>query len=382
MTNDNAPLRVSIVFEFPTLHGGERSLLAAIDELRRTGDDVAFTAFAPARGPLAEALAARGIEHWPWSMRDEHGERRRAGEAEAELREGLSTLVPDVIHANSLAMGRVLGRLHDRLASPTTVHLRDIVGLSAAAIAALNRNARLIAVSEATRAFHVSQGLDAARTTVIYNGVDLHEFQPRPKTGELHRELGVPPACRLVAAIGQIGLRKGWDVLAEAVPIILATMRDVHFVFVGARHSNKPESRRYEADVKRRLQEAGVANRVHWVGERSDVNRLLNEIELLVHAAHQEPLGRVLIEALASGAPIIATDVGGTREIIEPELSGRLIAPRDSSALAAAAVDVLSNACIARRFRQESRLQAERQFDVRESARRLAALWCEVVSGG
>lgn len=374
-------MHVAVLFEFPTLHGGERSLLAAIDELRRTGAEIELTAFAPPQGPLADALAARGVELVPWSVRDDAGDRRPAADSERELHDRLLTLRPDVVHANSLAMGRLLGRLADRLDSPTTAHLRDIIGLSGAAIADLNRNARLIAVSEATRTFHVAQGLNPSRTAVIYNGVDLEDFQPRPKSGELHRELHVPPHCPLVAAIGQISLRKGWDVLAQAAPAVVAAIQDVHFVFVGARHSDKPESRSYEAAVKQRLSDTPVAEHVHWLGERNDVRRLLNEIDLLVHAANQEPLGRVLIEGMASAVPIVATDVGGAREIIEPETSGRLVPPRDPPALAAAVVDVLSDAILAERFRREARRQAERKFDIRDSARRLSACWRDVVSG-
>ena len=68
--------------------------------------------------------------------------------------------------------------------------------MSRQAIADLNCHSRLLAVSEATRQFHVAQGLAGEKTFVLYNGIDLEQFRPRPPTGYLHRQLGLPETCR------------------------------------------------------------------------------------------------------------------------------------------------------------------------------------------
>ncbi len=365
-------MHVAVLFEFPTLNGGERSLLAALTALRRQGVDVRFTAFAPSAGPLANALNEQGIRHVPWSVRDESGQRKPAHELEASLVRTIEEIRPDLVHANSLAMGRQLGRIAERSAIPATAHLRDIIGLSGAAIADLNRCRRLIAVSEATRAFHVAQRLDASRTIVIHNGVDLDEFAPRPPTGFLRHELCLPRSTRLMATIGQIGLRKGWHVLAAALTRI---DHDLRWLLIGERHSDKDESRRYQTELRERIRSAGWESRVHWLGTRSDVSRILNEIDLLVHPAKQEPLGRVLLEALASGVPIVATDVGGTREIIESNVSGRLVPAGDPAELGAAISSVLSDEKLAESFRHAARRQAEEKFDIRDAALRLWNAW-------
>lgn len=361
-------MRLAVLFEYPTLNGGERSLLAVIDELRRQDADIEFTALAPPAGPLAEALAERKIGHIAWSVRDDRGNRRSRDDVESSLQNHLRALGVDLVHANSLAMGRWLGRIAHLLNLPTTAHLRDIIGLSAAARADLNRMTMLFAVSEATRTHHVEQGLSAAQSVVIYNGVDLAAFHPRPATGWLQRELNLPPSSRLIAAIGQIGLRKGWDVLVDAAIAMSAQHPNVQFLFLGARHSDKAESRLYEAELRHRLDAAGLNQRVHWLGERTDVSRILNEVDLLVHPAHQEPLGRVLLEGLASGVPIVATHVGGTPEIIEPEISGRLVPPGEPKPLAAAMLAVLSDRAMSDRFRSAARLRAEERFSIQTSA--------------
>lgn len=369
-------MHIAVLFEFPTLHGGERSLLAVIDELRRQGSGVEFTAIAPAAGPLAEALSDRKLPHIPWSVRDERRERRPAVEIDESLAGIIHRLQPDLVHANSLSMGRMLGRITPRLVCPATAHLRDILRLSAAAIGELNRLDRRIAVSSAAWQHHVAQGMDAARTVVIHNGVDLDEFVPRPATGSLHRELGLPRDKRLIAAIGQIGLRKGWDVLAAAAP----PGESVHLLLIGVRWSEKEESRRYEAELRDRFVVGGWSNRVHWLGARTDVSRILNEIDLLAHPAKQEPLGRVLLEAMASGVPVVATDVGGTREIIDDGISGRLVPPGDAVSLAVAVQELLNNEPLSRQFRHAARQTATDRFDLASAASRHFNFWAGKIS--
>ena len=90
------------------------------------------------------------------------------------------------------------------------------------------------------------------------------------------------------------------------------------WLIIGQRFSEKEESRQFEAG----LHQAGagpLAGRIHFLGVRDDIPEILNELTLLVHPARQEPLGRVLLEAAAAGVAVVATDVGGTREIFPPE---------------------------------------------------------------
>jgi glycosyltransferase involved in cell wall biosynthesis len=231
---------------------------------------------------------------------------------------------------------------------------------------------RLVAVSEATRAFHTAQGIDAAKCVVVNNGVDLDEFRPRAASGYLHRELALPPRARLVATIGQVGMRKGTDIALAAATKWAATVADVHWLVVGERTSKKEEAHELERDLYARADEPPLAGRVHFLGTRNDVSRLLAECTLLVHAARQEPLGRVLLEAAACGLPVVATDVGGTREIFPSESDGAvLVGVDDDDSLARAACELLQDAPRCARIGGGGRRRAEAAFDVRLAARRL-----------
>ena len=110
--------------------------------------------------------------------------------------------------------------------------------------------------------FHIAGGLAAEKVHVVYNGVDLQEFCPRSPTGYLHRELGLPPETPLIGTIGQIGLRKGQDVLLPRRGSPTGSP-GAHYVIVGQRHSEKEESRAASSancTMHRRLHSLGAAH--------------------------------------------------------------------------------------------------------------------------
>lgn len=379
MSPETKPRRVALLFEYATLNGGERSMLACVDWLLASEAGWEFTALAPGNGRLAEALASRKIELVPWSTTDGQGRRLPREQIDAALIEAVCRARPGLLHANSLSMGRLAGRLAERLLIPTTSHLRDILKLSGAAIADLNRNRKLIAVSEATRVFHLAQGLDAERVVVVRNGLNLEAFQPRTATGALHDELKLPRSAKLLVTIGQIGLRKGLDVLAAAAGEIVRRVPDAHFVLIGERSSTKDESIAFEQAIIAQFAVQGLADRLHRLGHRDDVPRLLAEADLLVHPANQEPFGRVLLEAGACGLPVVATNVGGTAEIVVDGETGRIVPPRDPHSLALAVGELLRADEARQRMRFAARDRAVREFDVDRAALSLADHWRAVL---
>ena len=337
-----------------------------------------FVAVAPSVGPLAEALDARGIRRVPLQLRDGDDKRLPRDAVCENLQSALAAVSPHVVHANSLSMGRLTGAIAEQIGVPTIAHLRDILKLGRAAIDDLNRNRLLIAVSRATRDFHIAQHLDAERTRVLYNGVDCAAFRPRPATGRLKRELGLPNDAFLVATIGQIGLRKGLDVLAEAAVRVAEHAPEMHYPVVGVRNSSKQESIDFESNLIARFEAAGLDDRLHRLGYRDDVPWIMNEADLLVHPAPQEPLGRVLLEAAASGLPIIATDVGGTSEIVEDGRSARLIPPNDPALLASAILELRGDGAVRERLAASARKRAESVFNSDAAARALCRVWGEI----
>lgn len=361
-------MRVAWLFEYPSLNGGERSLLATLRVLRQEG--IEPVALAPTNGALAVELARRGVEPIAFDLFDS-GQKRSRDVSRQLLAERLNSLGPALLHANSLSMGRLSGPVAQASGVASIAHLRDIMGLNNAAVEDLHCHTRLLAVSHATRDFHLQQGIDPRRTEVCYNGVDLERFRPRPATGWLHQRLNLPPQAVLIGSIGQIILRKGQDVLVRAAARLHSRFADLHWLIVGERHSQKAETVSYEAALHAAVRDAGLIDGVHFLGTLGHIEQLLPELTLLVHAARQEPLGRVLLEAAASELPCVATDVGGTREIFPTPSHARLVPPNDEVALATAIAASLESPQDRQRMARSARRHIEQFFDVETAGRRL-----------
>lgn len=374
--------RALVLCEFPSLNGGERSFLSTLPHLERAGWTIDFAC--PPQGPLAEALRRRGNVVVPTpSLSDSASFRESLPDI---VHAALSARRYDLLHANSLSTAVLAGPIGVERRVPSLGHLRDIVGLSRTKVGFTNLHARLLAVSAATRDFHVAQGFAADRVHVLHNGVDLETFAPqttfpsRTAAAPLHDELGLPSDVPLVGLIGQIILRKGFDVALAALGKALRTRPTVHIVVVGTRHTAKAETVEYERKLRQIAAETRFADRVHWLGTRDDVPAILRELKLLVHTPRQEPLGRVLLEGAASGVPIVATDVGGTREIFPGEVAdGAILVPVDDVVATAAAIErILDADDLRERMSSAGRSRIQAAFTVERTAAELLRHYQEV----
>lgn len=246
----------------------------------------------------------------------------------------------DLLYANSqkaLIVGALAGRLarrpviwnlHDML---TADHFSTVTRRLAVSVA--NRwTDRIIVNSKATQSAFAACGGDAAKTAVVYNGIDPAPFEA-VDPGEVaalrgqHALDGAP----VVGVFGRLAPWKGQHVLLEALP----DLPDVHALLVGEAlfRGDAAYARRLHA-----LADAlGVTDRVHFLGFREDVPRLMKLVDVVVHTSvAPEPFGRVLVEGMLARRPVVATDAGGAREVVDHETTGLLVPPDDPRALAAA----------------------------------------------
>ncbi len=365
--------KILLFFEYATLNGGEFSLLTMLEALGQT--EFEFVAAAPASGMLTGRLEQCGVQVLPLTLRDAQGQKRSIEQINSHLVELVTRVSPDLVHSNSLSMGRMVGRIASQLPIRCTSHLRDIIRLSKTAVSDLNRNAGLIAVSNATKQFHVEQGMLSDKLQVIYNGVDTELFRPAPATGILKQELGLSDSAVLLANIGQICLRKGQTLLAQAAACLAEEFPEANYLFAGQRHSQKPESVAYENAIGLIFREAGIEDHLFCLGFRQDVPMILNEVDLVVHTAHQEPLGRVLLEAASCGQAIVATEVGGTAEILEDQVSAVLVGPDDLEALTAAIRRMLTDRDFRIRLGQRARAAAIEKFSLSTATANVRRFW-------
>ena len=238
-------------------------------------------------------------------------------------------------------------------------------------------NDLVIAVSEATRRFHRRANLVSPRRLVtIHNFVDQDRITPAdPQTRRrLRHTLGIDERSPLVGSIGDVIPDKGYPYLVQAVPRILAAVPEARFVFVGG-ENRLPD---YVARVKATAERLGVAAKILWTGHRSDVLDLLAAFDLFVAASVEESFGLAILEAMVAGLPVVATAVGGIPEVVRHGVTGLLVPPAQSDALADAVIRLLSDSALARRFGESGRRRALADFALEAQAGRIEAALASV----
>lgn len=374
-------LHVALLFEFPTLNGGEHSILTVLQQFA-VDSVIRFTAIAPPDGPLADQLRQLNIPLVSFTVRSAAGVKRDVTDLKSELQAIVATLQPNILHANSLSMSCLLAQCQQQMVPVCcTGHIRDIMKIRTRAIDDLNRLNSIAVVSKATKDFHESQGLRSGLVKVIYNGIDTGRFCQRSQADVRNTLLPqLPKTAQVLLNVGQICLRKGQLDLAQAVVQLLQDRNDIYLVLVGKRHSEKAESVAYEQAIANEFAAFGQTNHLLRVGYSDNVEQWMNIADLLVHTARQEPLGRVLLEAAASELPIVATDVGGTPEILQHGRSGILFPPGDVNALVNCVHAALAEPSRCRAYATSAVEHIKQTFTVRQACNALKDFWQSVNS--
>ncbi|MGX2040715.1 glycosyltransferase [Methylocaldum sp. MU1018] len=233
---------------------------------------------------------------------------------------------------------------------------------------------KVIAVSEAVGNHAASEGrLPSERISILYNGVDTRSFCPSDGSGRLsvRNSLGMPDKAAVVATVAVLRREKGIQYLIEAWPDVLKAVPNAYYLVVGAGP--------YESALKSLAAACNVADRVIFAGARKDIPELLGSSDLFALPTLGDVLPTVLAEAMASGLPIVASDVGGVPEMIEPGKNGLLVPPADAPGLADACIRLLRDSGEARKLARGGRNIVEARFNVRNQVRKLETLYGELL---
>jgi glycosyltransferase involved in cell wall biosynthesis len=265
----------------------------------------------------------------------------------------------------------VLWHIHDNLPHHPLSALIRIAAL-------LLRPARIIAVSDSTaRAFRGPLAFKGKIST-IHNGTDLSRF-PRKGSDNLkaRSSLGVPEDAFLVCAVGQICARKGLLELIDAFAIAREQSPQMHLVIAG---SVVFEHERAYFNLLRLASAApDISRYVHFAGHVQDVSSLLQAADLLVLNSHEEPFGLVLIEAMSSGTPVLATRVGGIPEIVQDSQNGWLVEKGDTVGLAKRMIQLSRDRNLLESVASRARSETCPQFSLEKFQTKLHKFYAEVM---
>jgi glycosyltransferase involved in cell wall biosynthesis len=334
-------VRVLVVSLSDQVWGAERSLLGLAPLLRARG--IGLTLASPP-GALAQAWSALGLAHVEFAV-PVRGGLRAAGDRRPGPRALASEVATtarsarqlarvarraDVIHSNSL-WGHLDCALAGRLARrPVVVELHDLVrpGLGRRVLGVAMRLASCtVAVS---RAVAETVGGHGARVRVIPQAVDADRFHPGPPDAAWRARLSSCPDEPIVGVVGRVDPEKGIRTVMRAMALLDGPAERSHLAVVGAPALDDGS---YESAL--RAEASGLlGDRSRFVGPVDDVPTMLRSLDVLVNASTSEPFGLSVLEAQASGVPVIGTDAGGIPEFVTDGETGLLVAPGRPEALA------------------------------------------------
>jgi len=384
------PIRVLYLDHTARLSGAELALaglLAALDPSR-----VEPIVMLAEDGPLRELLSGKGIQTHVLPMNERIRQVRKDSLGVLGLLRQVRSLGAlcryawrvgrfarctgvDLIYANSLKAD-LYGAVAARLCGiPLVWHVHDRIDeryLPRSSVWLLRLLARhlpraVVANSGSTLAtLRLSR---AMRTAVIANGLTPEHVA---------RSFGPPPRNNpaRIGIVGRLTAWKGQHVFLEAAAQLLRRGVRARFIIVGSALFGEDA---FEAQLRRQAAALGIEAEVEFLGFR-DVPPVLRTLDILVHASTiPEPFGQVITEGLAAGLPVIATDGGGAREIIEDGRTGVLVPMGDATALADALAQLLAQPERARRLAAAGREHVLAHFTIDKSARRSEAFYEELL---
>lgn len=364
-------INVLLLVESMEVAGAEKVVLSLARGLDR-GRFRPLVGCLTSEGPLAEALRQVGVPVFALGKRRgfDLGVVRRLIRLLREQR-------VDVVHThvwNADVWGRfsaLLARVPVRMMTAHNVDDWKTPPQLAVDWALAKVSAQVVCVSEAVKEFYRTRaGVSPRKLSVILNGIDLAPFNDvSTDAGSKRRELGVPVDAPVCSVIARLVPQKGHRYLLAALPAIREAFPSAVVLVVG--NGSERES------LERQAHELGLlGDAVRFLGERRDIPEILKATDVLVlPSSEREGLPICVLEAMAARRPVVVTDLGGNRQVIEEGRTGFIVPAADAGALAAGIRRMLEDPEQARAMGEAGRAKVEREFGVSRMVQQTADLY-------
>lgn len=231
-----------------------------------------------------------------------------------------------------------------------------------------------VANSEAGKRYLIERGIDPLRVKVIYNGINLHRLNAADeKVYEIRRKLDVPPGGKVVGMVATLFPVKNHALFLSAAARVCRFNPDMRFALVG------------DGPLRTHLEtmgnDLGLESKVIFFGDQRDVGAYLAAFDIAVLTSDTEGCSNFLLEAMALGKVVVATDVGGNREVVCHGESGVLVPPSDAEALADAIINLLSNPALARSMGQAGKAKVTIRFSLENMVSQYESLYEDTLQG-
>lgn len=341
-------------------------LLAQLEAARQAGEVIGISA----PGDDVPYLEARGIRHVALTSSTRDMDVGADIRAAIDLWRILKSESPDVLHTHNPkpgVYGRIVGRLagvpivvntvHGLYATPESPLPRRLAAYTLEWLASRFSDAELVQSPEDVELLRRRHIMPASKLRYLGNGVDLVRFDPRAAAAsrsDVRTELGVSEGIVVVGMVGRLVAEKGVLELIEA-----AMQLDSRYLVVVVGPKDEEKSDAIDDETIERAKRSGV----RFLGMRADIERLYGAFDIFVLPSHREGFPRTAMEAAASGLPVVATDIRGCRQVVEPGVNGFLVEVGDVDGLASAVDRIGSDPALMERMSAASVEKAKAEFD-------------------
>ena len=352
------PMKVLFVhFGDNWIAGSERSLLDIMISGRDHGIEPVLWCSAPEIEAIAEQHGLP-VHRDDFQFYFDYSSRRFSPATYLSLvRRGISLIRAtgaEIVHCNSAAPSQWMVPAARWTGIPIITNIRAPYLARSRYVLGVHLVDSVVAVSAAVAQPFLTDGMPPDKVRVIYNGFDPTPLLKGDQSG-LRAELGIPQDAMVGAIVGSLILRKGHDLLFQAMDLLSADLPPFHVLVVG------------EGPEREQFERLAAGRPVHFLGCRSDVGAILrNAADMLLIPSRQEAFGRVIIEAAICGRPAIGTLVDGISEVIEDNVTGLLVPSESPSALAAAIDRLRAAPDLCRTMGDVARTRAK-QFDLQKT---------------
>lgn len=287
-----------------------------------------------------------------------------------------------LIHTNSLKAD-ILGGIAGRLArTPVIWHIRDRISddyLPKPVVRLVRMLCRVLpdyVIGNSAATLETLKLNGAKPNIAIGSGVDLVAFH---ESGDSSMpDPGNSPRKALIGLVGRICPWKGQHIFLRAAAEVHKQFPHARFQMIGAALFEEQD---YEIELREMAKDLGIAHAVEFTGFRSDVPDLMRNLDILVHASTTgEPFGQVIVQGMAAGKAVVATNGGGVPEIVVHGETGLLVPMRDAPALASAMCTLLNSPELAAKMGRAGRRRVLEHFTIEQTARKIETVYAELAA--
>lgn len=206
---------------------------------------------------------------------------------------------------------------------------------------------KIVAVSNHTKQDLIDfEHISPSKIDVIYNGIDFPKYDGSCGIRAMKKELGVAEDERVIGCVSRLDEQKGYDLFLDTAALIIKKVPNTRFIIVGGGVK--------ENELKERSRNLGINNRITFTGWRLDANRILQLFDLFLLTSNFEGMPIVLLEAMASGKPIVATAVGGIPEVVQHGETGFVVKSRNAKEVAQYALRIINDMELSAKIKKNS----------------------------